>query len=1102
MGSKSHLGKNKVRFVTFLFMLIVAILIFLLQHAFFNQKDVNSEEIVPIQNLQSLTEYDNINVAVQRYYSDLPLLSDDDKNGEYVYKFNELNKYSENLVAEKSVIDEVVEKEKPVIETNISDSEFNDNNSVEEIPSLFDDSGWDDYSELLPPTLFDPIIQTQEEYEMFNSSENVSTNYDDDFFADFYVAGEDNSTLFPDGYYYLQLIVNEDLLGEVEVEFKKESYLLNSQELYNLVYKRLSDVAIDRIFGDVDELISINELIEKGVDASIDLDEFKVYLSFSLEDMPLIIIPVAEIDKKSKILKNNQYGINDAEIIEPEFISAVSSLNLYGNYSYGPAYSKLNLFTLNLYMNNSVSVGDIEFNFANSFAYTFGNIVNPLSFDFGSWSGTYSYFDSNLKLTFGQVGGSLISNGTPIGFNLEKTYSYGKEKSLPHQFSRYFVIDDVATINIYLNGENILTKRVKQGEYKFVDFAFKDGANLLIFDINYDDEKYDDLVEQYNIAYDASLLARGDYLYGLSGAIHKTVIDNTSKSLFVLPYLDGNWYEYNLSDLEMKYWISMGLTDEFTLKTSLSMAPNIMALSFEGLLATLHGSYNGTFDISVQDNVTPSMNLSLSHTFGTPIGGISTSLALTAPEYTLPSYKISSDGLIGLSLGYTFNIWELPPISTSLNMIVSNSGFTTSSSLGMSYTPAPGLSISSSLAASTSTNNNTAISFSVALSYALLSNLTASTSFSSDGGSSVNASYKPSANDSLQFSVSNIQYTVDNNPSFSSTWSHIGDVSTLSLRQSISDDFTDYNTNASLSTTLYYAGGLFGIDGKTSSNFLLLRPSGKLAGSPISISKTNNSSPTLLDSFFGTSVYTDLTSNTKNNILIYGETDSIFSSGGTFSYEMNTGSRSGFTKRMSIPTSYTLSGLLFNSDGQPYSQYSSPIYTREVDDDGNYYLQISENQYLFTDANGRYILNDVLPGFYIFDLQVGKKWYAISFQIPLVKEYEGMVLELEDYRVEDIDEDLIDWNLSIDTEKTDQEAEDFVLDTFGNKIVSEYTKFEFIDIIDVVDEATFAENTQQEFAPTGFDEAMNNEGETIETTVDPFADTASSWVDEGDNWSF
>lgn len=1115
MGSKSHIGKRKVGFVTFFLLLIVTILIFIIHQSFFVSEHKLTEEYIPIQNTQSLTENENVNVTVQRYYASLPLLSDEDKKGDYSYHLNELNKDYNDLNVEEDVISTEAGLEKEVlvedvvqpIKEEIIAVEPTIDSPVQVEENLFDDSSWDDWgsvSELLPPTLFEPLIQTQEEYDMFNPAVTEDVTYDDDFFSDFYVAGEDDAPIFPDGYYYLQLNVNEELLGEIEVQFKEGDYYLNSQGLYDFVYNRLSDAAIDRIFGDADVYISLNELIEKGVEASIDLDAFAVNLVFSLDDMPLIIIPVSEVDKQSKILKNNQYGINDASLIEPEFISAVSAVNLYGNYSYGSLYSGvLNPFTINMYMNNSVSVGAIEFSFSNNFAYTFGSTTNPLSYDFGSWSGAYSYYDKNLRLTFGQVGGSLISGGTPIGFTLEKTYSYGKQSALPHQFTRHFVIEDLATINIYLNDEVIFSKRVKQGEYKFIDFSFKDGANLLIFDIDYDDDdKYEDIHEQYDIAYDSSLLARGDYLYGLSGAIHKTIVDDTTKSLFVLPYFNGSWYEYNFSDIEMTYWMNVGLTDEFTMLTSLSLASDVMTVSFEGLLATLKGSYNGSVNIGLQNNLTPSADLSLSHTYQTKVGPISANLSLSVPEFERPSYDLSSDGSISLSLGYTFNIWELPPLSTSFNVSATNSEISTSSSVGLSYSPATGLSISSSLTATTSTINDPTFAFSVSLNYSLIKNMSTSTSFSSEGTSSISASYKAGLNDSLQFSVSNINYTEANRPSYSATWAHTGDNSSLSIRQTASDNFTDLNTNASLSSTLYYAGGLFGISGTTSSNFLLLKPKGKLAGSQLSISKTNNSTPTLLDSIFGTSVYTELTADTKNNIIIYGEVDSLYSSGGSFSYELNTNTRTGFAKRMTVPVTYTVSGLLYDVDGKPFAQYSSPVYTRQEDEFGNYYLQISENQYLFTDANGRYILNDVAPGYYVFDLQVDKSWYAISFQIPDNENNDGKIIELEDYRVEDLSDDILSWDLSIEAEKTDSSAQDFAVDTFGNKIVSEYAQFEFILIKDIVDEETFAMDSQQEFEPTGFEKSISNGDEFVAPEVDPFADTASEWVDDSDSWSF
>ena len=1146
MRNHSHIGKRKIGFVTFFLCVIVTIFIFCLHYGIssYEGEKSHSVEHVPNQNNKILTDENNINVSLQRYYSSLPLLADDKNEREY--QVNELNK---DYISYEVQLDQIVDASEKLIVADSDDSLQNESVSLdtsssigspssteveglsriepsvdeeepvieaveqpaEEQPiDLFaEDDGWDDWGddwddlpELLPPTLFDPMIQTQEEYDMFNPVVTEVAVYTDDFFADFYVAGEDDTALYPDGYYYLALTVNEDTLGEIEVRFDEGSYYLNAQELINFISNRLSDEALDRIFGDNAEYISIDDLVNKGVDASVNVEDFAVYLNFSLDDMPLIVIPVAEVDKSSKIQKNNQYGISDAEQVDSEFISAVSSINLYSSYSYGPIYTSANSLTLNLYMSNSVSAGEIEFDFSNSFAYTFGD-TNPLSYDFGSWSGTHTFRKQSLQLTFGQVGGSLISDGTPIGFTLEKSYSYGDDSALPHQFQRSYIIKDLATINIFLNGEIILSKRVKEGEYKFIDFAFKNGANKIIFDINYDDEQYDDIKEEYSIAYDSSLLARGDYLWGLSGAIHKTEVDDVASSLFALPYPDGNWYEYNFDEFEMKYWINMGLTDEFTLKTSLSMSSYLLDISMDGILATMHGSYTGSFELYLEEDLTPSVDFSVSHTYGSSIGDISASLSLSLPEFEYSTMDLSTDGSIGLSLGYTIDLWQLPSINTSLSLTAANSRFSASSSLSTTVTPFTGLSLSSSLSFAASYDSDPSFSLSISLTYSLLENLTTSTSLSSSGDSSISSRLKASDNDSLQFSLSNINYFEDTDPTYSGTWSHSGDVSTLSVKQTASDDFTDFNTNASLSTNIYYAGGLFGISTSSSSNFLLLKTTGKLSGSPISVSKTNDSSPKQLTSLFGTSVYTDLTANSKNNLIIYSETDSVYSSGGTFSYELNTLSRTGFTKVLSIPTSYTVSGVLYNTDGLPYAQYSSPVYTREVDENGNYYLQISESQYLFADANGRWILNDVSPGIYVFDLQVGNDWYALSFDIPDDEENDGKVIEIEDYQAEEAQPELISWDVDLEAEEASTEEDDILVDTFGNEIVAEYAKVVLLNIARVTDEETFAQTSSQEFAPTGFEQTISTDDDSTEEEFDPFADTASSWDDsEYDEWTF
>lgn len=1139
MISKNCFGKKSIKRSISLFLILIVVLIYIFYFMFSQNKSNSSVRKYkePVQIATKLTKNENndINVDLQRYYSSLELL--DSQKTEYTYVLNEINKEFKDLSSEylldstisnpqvsldlnvkEDSIDEILSvesqfnNEQPInnnesllVTTNETTDNIDEFNDIPFEEDLWEDDWGDDWdsSELLPPVLFDPLIQTQEEYDMFNPDISYQPSYEDDsFFDDFYVSGGevDVESLYPDGAYYLLLYIGDNEVGEIKVTFNKGVYSLDVDELKQFLSPRLGDKSFNRIFNAIDNTISIEELNDRGVDSSIDINQFAVFLKFSLSDIPLVIVPVSKVDNSTSALKNNQYGINDAELIKPEFISLVTSNNLYLSYSYGPKLKSLNPLNSNLFMNNSLQVGKIEFNFTNSLSYNRGSIANPFNFNLGSWSGNYQFYDKNLVLKFGQVGGNLLSSGTPIGFIIEKSYSNGLQKLLPNQFSKTYKVVDKAKIEIVLNGEVILAKNVNEGEYKFVNFTFKDGGNKIIFNIDYIDESLEDIYQEFEVAYASELFAEGDYLWGLSASINKSEINNSSKTIFALPYFDGKWYEYNFNNLEMKYWFDMGITDSFTLKTSLSLASEILHLSFNGILATMNGPYYGSLSTYVSDGVTPSLKGTLSHVFITNAGPISANLTFNAPVFNTTNFKLSTPFILGLSVGYTFKFINFPPINTSFNISASQYGLSGASSIATSYSPGEGISFASSLSASKSYNTDLNFSLQMSLNYALRNNLSTSTSFSNKGNSNVGISLKASDRDSFQMSISNIQYVNNEEPSYNGSWTHNGDLSNISMNQFVSGDLQEYTTSIGLSSNLYFANGLFALSSKAANNFFLVKPTGKLAQSDISISQTNDSSPKLLKNIFGVSVYTDLVSNTKNNLIIYGDTDSIFSSGGTFSYQLNTYGRSGFTKIVTIPTSYTVSGVLRDAEDKAISQYSSPVYSREIDDNGKYYLQIRNDLYLFTDSSGRWILNDVKPGYYVFDLQVDKDWYGISFQIIDDLENEGKVIEIEDYKVEKIKE--LEFSFDTDLfENPDTLIDKRIYDAFGTEIAQEYDKMVFLDVNDILDETAFYEKTLEIFSQTRYDEAVGFGDNGDEEFVDPFADTATDWVDD-DSYSF
>ena len=87
-------------------------------------------------------------------------------------------------------------------------------------------------------------------------------------------------------------------------------------------------------------------------------------------------------------------------------------------------------------------------------------------------------------------------------------------------------------------------------------------------------------------------------------------------------------------------------------------------------------------------------------------------------------------------------------------------------------------------------------------------------------------------------------------------------------------------------------------------------------------------------------------------------------------------------------------------DGVPWYNGSSPLYEVSVED-GNVNLGTTES-YVFTDRDGRFVLNDLLPGVYAFDADdENGEWHLVIFTID-ADGYEegGDLLLLDDYRTD------------------------------------------------------------------------------------------------------
>ncbi len=158
-------------------------------------------------------------------------LIEDDFSDEDLFADEEFDEeFDEDLFADEEFDDDF-----------FGDEEFDDN--------FFDGGFANDLGTPFEPILFPPFIQTQEEYDLFNPSETEENQTDDDFFSDFYIAGESDQALFDDGIYYLTLFVNGDRVGDVETKFEGSTYSIGSNSLYENVSGLLSDYCIQRLFN-------------------------------------------------------------------------------------------------------------------------------------------------------------------------------------------------------------------------------------------------------------------------------------------------------------------------------------------------------------------------------------------------------------------------------------------------------------------------------------------------------------------------------------------------------------------------------------------------------------------------------------------------------------------------------------------------------------------------------------------------------------------------------------------------------------------------------------------------------------------------------------
>jgi outer membrane usher protein len=867
------------------------------------------------------------------------------------------------------------------------------------------------------PTMFEPFVCTQEDYEMFYAAPAETTTNEEDPFADFYVAGEEQAVTFEDGVYYLALYVNDEYVGDLETKFAGGEKLVNMTEFSNYVGGMLTEASSSRILGGNDAYLSIEDLKQRGVDITFDSTAFALYAKIEYTDLSVRVLSVSTQNGANK---RDRYTLTGAVDLPPAKFSWVASTSLYGSVTYPSDFSKLSSQSYTLYVNNSLAFWGLGLDFSYSIYNT-----SPY-YTIGNWTAFHDFVDKNERLTFGSVGSNLSARtpdtiDTNIGVMLEKSYSYGTGTALGNQFQYTIDIIEPSKLDIYINPDDtdatkvvtpVFTRQLQAGTYRLKDFVFTQGANKIKMVITPDSRPNDPEIYYIDTSYDSRLLGKGDTLFGFTLSMPRGNTKDESKAggLFHFKdYIRQSYLSYYPQYATARYWQNIGLTDTFTFALDVSATPGIFSGTFNGVWANAIGTTQaqGTLKFNEMYAV-PLFSGSLTERFNDKFmqgfGSLSLSFSYNTPaarntNYSNPSTGSTNTSDLASSMvgSFSFSARGLVTklrysLSGSVSYTVGNAYPTWSMSASTGFTLFKGFSVSGSMTVSGSDNTNpgnAAVTATISGSYSFSPKVNASSSTTlgtkNEATTSVGLSYRPTNNDNLSLTMSSFRFSDPLNHSLLASWSHSGKVSSLTLRQQISSKYQQMTTSVNLSTAFAFVDGAFGMARSIGNTFLLVKPEGELKHSQISVARSMDSSPQIIPKYLGSSLFNSISPYVKNNVVVYGGGEDSYATSTSFMYQFTPGGRQAYLVKIDLPPTYTVSGVITHADGSVYEQYSSPIYRVTYDETGKETLTQDPELYLFTDQEGRYIISFIGAGDYSFDLQIGENsWYAVKFTVPVM----------------------------------------------------------------------------------------------------------------------
>ena len=808
-----------------------------------------------------------------------------------------------------------------------------------------------------------------------------------DFWADFYIAGEDELEL-ADGIYYMDLYINDNYTGAITVQIINGETFLEVETLKTYLSGTITESAYSRIFNFATEAINLNDLENAGVSVEFDSTQYEIYLTFVPEDMPIQILSISG----GRGLRRATRPIANGVYLDPAVFTLQSSYTLSARIDDFMTFAWWERMKFSFSSVNKARLYDVylDFNYYMDFGFDY------FSFDFSSYKFYVDFPDQMIRLQWGNVSSDLFSpSGTSVGIRFDKNYSYASSGYIrPSQYEQMIIVDTPSEILVLNEGREIFRKTLDIGTYRLRDFILYTGANkITVRIIPLDGSAIKEI--DFDVLYAASLLAPGEVYYGASLVTGRKEVKNTASKLegaFRIPIGKGKSLEYDLRDFVFSGYIRAGLLSNLTIDGTVAFQNK--PTSFAGFRPNLklaleltHANILGTtrYNFNVTERTTekaeweiPGFYASIGHQISTGWNGLSSiSLGVnySSPEETRMAnrHRVAMNagvsgrvGIMGWSLSASGGIFS-DQIDASYWNLSASTNFTLSRNIWLSASMSLGGKVDVSPAVSG--RISATIRF---------GKFGIDAAYGSNSNTYVKARYSDKKH-SVSISSETYDVTAFNTYGFAFDYAYQGDYVDVSAGIDAGRLFSSVGANLQLRTSTLFADGVFALSSSFPANYVLIRQYGALKGNDISIGVAGSSSINSVKTSFGTAIYDGLSPSVSDSFTVFSNSDDSFSVSESYPINISGNRRNGYILRITAENKYSASGVVSLPNGMLWRNGASPLY-RIKWENGSVETENTED-YIFTDTDGIFITPTLEPGLYGFDVPNDDAWILYVIEI-------------------------------------------------------------------------------------------------------------------------